>query len=145
MSQNTTSPTIFKEDFSLSFLVSQCFEIVLKVILPATILSVAIALILVFITKPKKEYTVDTLKFLLSFTIIGVTVGILSGASRDASVGNLITATTTTVAAVLAYIFSDKIQEGFRKNLPISMIGFTVAILFGAFFGALLRTGMTDK
>jgi hypothetical protein len=76
--------------------------------------------------------------------LLGVVVGIFSGASTTPVVGDVLPALLTFVSAVLAYLFAKDALREYRDAIPAALINLLVTAVIAAFFGTAIRADKED-
>lgn len=91
------------------------------------------------VDKAAKPGTVLALAVL--FAIIGVTLGVLSGASRTPVIGIVLPALLTFVSTLVTYLIDRKAggSVAWRNLMPTAIASLLIASLAGVFYGAELR------
>jgi hypothetical protein len=75
-----------------------------------------------------------------AFTTFGTVIGILVGDSRESVVGDALPLVVAMVTLFITFIVEKKGQDDIRTLYMLSLLGFFLGTVFGAIYGAALRT-----
>lgn len=76
----------------------------------------------------------------LSGAVLGVVVGLFSGASTTPVIGDVLPALLTFVTAMLAYLFAKDALREYRDAIPAALINLLIAAVTAGFFGTAIRS-----
>lgn len=113
------------------------------VLWPLPVIGVGLSLAIAALARDEDTPLLGRWIILSAFAVLGVTVGFLTGQSREAAVAATVGAVLSLVAAGLAYLLG---KGGAQKRVMASaaILIFSVLLLFGANWGAYARQQFVD-
>ena len=80
----------------------------------------------------------------LSAALLGLVVGMFSGASTTPVMGDVLPALLTFITALLAYLFAKDALKEYRDAIPPALINLLLAAVISAFLGSAIRADKED-
>jgi len=105
---------------------------------PIPLMASLVALLLAYLSSGRGDGFWRVFSIVFAISILGITAGQIMGQSREPAVSAVMPTILTMIAGILGYIVSAKTAQQ-QMLASIIIIGFTVNLLVGTFWGAQVR------